>query len=260
MRKYTDKCLLCQINEASQRNSHIIPKFMGDGLFYGTKPRHTILWSKGGKKEKVQDIIKDNYLFCSDCEKSLSVLETYCSLRLERFNNIRYFKNFNRFKYGNFEYVEFKEIDIKVFNLFIYSIVWRVSACKNLAFLNFNLLPCEEERLRLLLIERIMPTQIELFDKLDTLKTLPDHSHVLIRPKKKLRPPTSMLSAASLNEYMHQLHLVDYFVIYLTDQNKLIDSLKRIDNNRIEGFVKVGLSDPQHWKDFNFSMIKEATK
>lgn len=258
IRKQTDLCLLCRTNEASQKNSHIIPKFMGAGLFYGTKPRHSILWSKGGKKEKVQDIIKDDYLFCSNCEKCFSVLETYCSLRFERFNNIRYFKNFSRFKYGDFEYAEFKEVNIKIYNLFIYSIVWRVSVSQNLAFLNFNLPQYEEERLRILLTERIMPTQTGLLENLDSFKTLPEHAHILIRPKKKLRPPTSMLSAASLNENMHQLHLVDYFVIYLTDRNKLIESLIRIDNNRVDGCVKVGLSDPQQWKDFNFGMVREA--
>ena len=96
MKYPTDKCLLCKENNSSQRNSHIIPKFFGQGIFSGTKPRHGISWSKDKGKKKVQDISKENYLFCPDCEKGFSVSEAYCAIRLERYNNIRYYNKFNR--------------------------------------------------------------------------------------------------------------------------------------------------------------------
>ncbi len=258
MRQSTDLCTLCKDKEASQKGSHIIPKFLGKGLFYGTNPRNSILWYKGGRREKVQDIIKEDFLFCPSCEKSLGVLEAYCSLRLDRLNEIRFFNDFTRFKNGDFEFVECKGINIRIFNLFIYSIVWRASSSNTFGFNGFKLALEEEEKLRLTLYEFIRPTQTDLIQGINKMVFLPEHCHVLIRPKKKLRPPSSMLSAASYNEWLHQLHLVDYLLIYLTKQDKLIDSFKRIDNNRIEGLVKIGLTNSSNWKNFNFTMIKES--
>lgn len=260
MRQPNDICLLCKESTASQKSSHIVPKFLGQGLFHGTKPRHSILWTKGENKKKVQDTIKEDYLFCLNCEKGLSVLETYCSLRLERYDNLRFYKNFRLIKYLGFEFIECKGIDIKVFNLFIYSIVWRVSVCNNFGFLKFKLTNDDEETLRILLKRHLTPSQNDLLNNLNTLENLPNHGHVIIRPKKKLRPPLSMLSAVSYDENIHQLHLVDYIVFYLTDRAKLVGSLKILDNNRLDGLVKIGLLDPIAWKDFNYDMIRESLR
>ena len=92
MRKPTDICLLCQEKNSTHRNSHLIPKYFAKGIFEGAKPRHGIAIDKTGKREKVQDIIKENYLFCPECEKGFSIFETYCSFRLERFNDLRHYK------------------------------------------------------------------------------------------------------------------------------------------------------------------------
>jgi len=258
MRRPTDLCLLCKDRQATQKNSHLIPKFFGQGLFYGTTPRHGISIEKTGKQRKIQDIIKEDYLLCPECEKGISIFESYSVLRLERFNNLRYFNQFSKFKIGNFEFFECKQIDIRLFNLFIYSVVWRVSASDNYAFLKFKLTDQNEEELRLTIKDFITSSQNQLLDKLDNLKTLPkSHSHVLIRPTKKLRPPRFMLSGATLNEWTHQLCLVDYLLIYLTDSGKLIEPLKQIDNNKNDGQPRIGLADPNGWEAINKDLLNK---
>ena len=147
---------------------------------------------------------------------------------------------------------------LRIFNLFIYSIVWRVSISNNYGFLGFKLSFSEEEKLRLMLKEYSSQSQKELFVKIDKIKSLPEHSHVIIRPIKKLRPPASMLSAASYNEIIHQIHLVDYVLIYQTNRDILTERFKEIDNNRFVGFVRVGITKKTNWEDFNRNMIKEA--
>lgn len=260
MRTPSDNCLLCEKNKATQQNSHLIPKYFGKGLFYGTKPRHSLSIDKTGKKEKVQDILKEDYLFCPECEKGLSIFESYCILRLDRFNDIRYFSKFKIFKRGEFEYFECNELDIRIFNLFIYSIVWRVSVSESYAFGGFNLPKMEEDKLKVILKEFINPNQAELIDKLDDLRTLPIHSHVIIRPNKKLRPPSAMLSAASREEWLHEMHLVDFIIFYITDREKLVDGFKEIDNNNLENQVRIGLTSPERWKTYNFELINKAIK
>jgi hypothetical protein len=64
-----------------------------------------------------------------------------------------------------------------------------------------------------------------------------------------------MLSAASRTEWLHELHLVDYIVLYLTDKDKLVDGLKEINNNNIESSVKVGLTTPERWKTYNYDIL-----
>ena len=260
MRSESDKCLLCRANSSTQKSSHIIPKFFGQGLFYGTSPKHSLLLTKEGKRQKVQDTLKEDYLFCSGCEKGLNILETYCSLRLGRYNDLRFSSQFQHYKIGDFEYFDCKEINIKVFNLLIYSIVWRISISENYGFLGFKLPISEEEKLRIILKETSSKSQEELFRKIDHMISLPEHRHVIIRPSKKLRPPSSMLSAASYNDIIHQVHLVDYVLFYFTTRTILTQRFELIDNNRIDGFVRIGLAKIDNWKNFNKTMINEAIK
>ena len=260
MRKSTDICLLCHERNSNKENSHLIPKFFGKGIFEGTKPRHGIQISKSGEISKSQDIIKEDFLFCTDCEKGFSIFETYCALRLGRFDNLRYYSQFKKCKRGEFKYFECNEVDIKVFNLFIYSIIWRISISNHYAFLNFNIPAKNEEELRKLIKEYIVTSQSALLDKVDDLTELPSHSHVIIRPKKKLRPPGSMLSAASLGDNIYLLHLVDYLVFYVTEKDKLIQDYKEIDNNNLDRKVRIGLTDPKLWREFNFNLINKFRK
>jgi len=260
MRQPTDKCLICNERNATKQNSHIIPKFFGKGIFFGTKPRYGLVLTKKVNTNKIQDIIKENYLFCPECEKGISVLETYCALRLDRFNDLRYYNSFNIFKRKEFEFFECKNIDKKIFNLFIYSIIWRVSISCHYLYSKFKLIESDEEKLRILLKIYLETTQEKLANKLVDLKELPSHSHVIIRPRKRLRPPSSMLSAASLNDSIHQLHLVDYLIIYITNPTKLVEVLKEIDNNNLENLVRVGLTDPKLWEKFNFDLINKILK
>lgn len=260
MRSASDICLLCEKNNSNQKNSHIIPKSFGNGLYYGINPRHSLAINKSGKKSKVQDIPKEDYLFCEKCEKGFSIFETYCILRLKRYDELRYASNFNRFQQGEFEYFKCKDLDIRIFNLFIYSIVWKLSVSESYAFGGFKLQKTEEDKLKVILKEFISLTQSELLDKLHKLKTLPPHSHVIVRPHKKLRPPRGMLSAASLVEWMHELHLVDFIIFYITDREKLVEEFKQIDNNNLENPVKVGLTTPERWEAYNLDLIRKAIK
>jgi hypothetical protein len=209
---------------------------------------------------KVQDIIKENYILCSDCEKGLSIFETYCAFRLERFNNIQYYKHYKRFKRGRFQYFECNNLDIRIFNLFIYSIVWRISISEHSAFQKFLLPVVEEEKLRKITKHNIAKTQNELIENLGNFSVLRDHSHVMIRPSKKLRPPNSMLSAASIDESIHQIYLVDYLIFYATDKEKLISNFSEINNNTIDRKVRIGLTDSKLWSEFNLGLLNNLWK
>lgn len=260
MRTPDDMCLLCEEKESIQKKSHIIPKFLGKGLYFDTSPKHGISFERTGRVSKIQEIEREDFILCPECEKGFSVLETYCALRLERYNEIRFADNFNHVKRGEFEFFECKNLDIKVFNLFIYTIVWRLSISQRFSFENFKLKQTDEIKIRDILKQYIKINESELFKGLASLKELPKHSHVIIRPNKKLRPPNAMLSAASRTDWLHELHLVDYIVFYLTDKDKLVDGFKEINNNNLEDLVKIGLVTPERWKSYNYDLINKIFK
>ena len=260
MRTSKDICLLCEERESTQQNSHLIPKFFGKGLFFDTKPRHSIAIEKTKKRQKVQDIPKEDYLICPNCEKGISIIENYCITRLNRYNSIRNFQKFEKFKWGKYEFFESKELDTRIFNLFIYSIVWRVSTSESFAFGGFKLPKIEEDKIRLILKEFIKPNQNELLNKINDLQVLPNHGHVIIRPNKLLRPPKSDLSAASMGGWLHEMHLVDYIIFYFTDTGKIIEGLKKLDNNNLKNRVRVGLTSTDSWKSYSYDMVKDAIK
>lgn len=260
MRNSTDLCQLCNERPSNKRNSHLIPKFFGKGIFDGANPRIGIQILENGNSSKVQDTIKEDYILCADCEKGFAIYETYCALRLDRFDNVRFKEKFKRFRKGEFQYFECFDLNIKIYNLLIYSIVWRLSISQHYAFERFKLTNEDEEQLRSILFRYTSNTQSELIDKLNSLKELPCHSHVMIRPINKIRPAKSMLSAASIDDSIHQLHLVDYLVFYVTNRHKLVTLFKEIDNNTIERNVKVGLTEPSLWSEFYCVLMNKMWK
>ena len=145
--------------------------------------------------------------------------------------------------------------------MFIYSIVWRASVCNDYGFLPFKLSSSDEEQLRIVLKTFLAPTQAALCNKLVNLNELPHHSHVILRPKKKLRPPQAGLSAvSSIDKSIHLLYLVDYIIMYYPDPAIVIEQLKEIDNNNLENLVKVGLGDPEIWKGTNLDFMNNFLK
>lgn len=251
-------CQLCREKVASQKNSHIIPKFLGKKLFAGTKPRFSWLMSSDGTLKKVQDTPKEDHLICQNCEKGLNIYETHCSNQLSKYDDLSYRtnNNFVNIKIGEMDCFYPRNLDILIFNLFIYSIVWRVSVSKSDVFKNFKLSDENEEILRTLLSKYSSFSQNELMVKLKSLNQLPSHCHFIMRPIKKLKTPNSGLYLKKIDENFYHLGLVDYSLYYYTDKLAVFPGFESLDNNRLEGFVIIGLLPEEVWRDSNYTIIK----
>ena len=76
MRTPDDICLLCEINNATKENSHIIPKFIGKSIFgvNAVKRAYILDTNKGHlPADFTQDSVKENYLCCPNCELYFSI-------------------------------------------------------------------------------------------------------------------------------------------------------------------------------------------
>ncbi len=124
-----EKCKLCEINLADKKNSHTIPKFFGktmlrqnDNKFSGYKISLTHE-STNLSPKKIQDIHKEDYIFCSTCESNLSKIETTFSNQI--YNKLKHLKR--ELSDGEFA---FSKIPINHFldiKLLVYSVIWRAN-------------------------------------------------------------------------------------------------------------------------------------
>jgi hypothetical protein len=171
MRTKDDLCLLCENSNANKPNSHIIPKFIGKKMLGGKGIRKGILVEldegKFIKQKIVQDILKEDFLFCENCEASLSVIETEIAQRLKINKHLLVEDEQTiKKKLGALEYWELLNIDTRIFHLFIYSIVWRISISRNY-YNHFNLKEEDEVLLHGILKRYLFSTKKILIENLE---------------------------------------------------------------------------------------------
>ena len=254
MRTSNDICLLCQKNPADQKNSHIIPKFFNKGLFDGSKHPHAYL-IKEKYKRKVQDTIKEDHLFCSECEDKFNTLETYISLRLRKVGDNRYLNDFRILKIENFKYYESLTIRSEIFQLFWYSVVWRGSISNSLS--SFKLDVDDENELRKILIQNIQIKQSDFIDHLDSSTLHLKYPFVLIRPQKFLRPPQSLMAASNVSNCEYWVNLVDYLLIFYKSTASVDKFRAKIVNVNVES-PKIGIFPKRDWINFNRPLLEKA--
>ena len=135
LRIYMGKCKLCQINKADKKNSHTIPKFFGktmlrqdDDKFMGYVAAlingATVLSSK-----KIQDIHKEDFIFCSSCESDLGKLETFFSNQI--YNKLTTLKQETPIKADDWAFFKIPISSFLDIKLLIYSVIWRANLNPN---------------------------------------------------------------------------------------------------------------------------------
>lgn len=145
MRQSEDLCLLCGLNQASKRNSHILPKFLST-QFLITPDNKKIGYSissetaMNGKEFKIQDSPKEDYILCPDCESYFGIIERISSHIL---NNWEAKVQDGTYKINtikeDFQILEYSSQISKVIFLLAYSIFWRASISNHDLFANFKL-------------------------------------------------------------------------------------------------------------------------
>ena len=176
-------CKLCQRNEATQANSHIFPRFFKREYLKSKKGFFYYNISDQIVDRKVQDLPKEDYIFCPECESRFQTLEHFASLYL---NN-----SYNQLKKNEFPTLKShsdcqlaSNCEPKIFTLFIYSLMWRAHISTDDAFKDFKLPDNCVKDLRKT-IYQIVPSKIsELQDRLDLFK-VQRWNYIFIKPEKK---------------------------------------------------------------------------
>lgn len=118
------KCRLC-LKEKKLCDSHLIPEFVYRKMGYDEKHRIYIYKPEEtfGDEFYINKGIRE-YLLCRECELQLSKYENYVAKKINYiYNGIKLLKNFN---YSQYRF-HIKNINYKIFKLFLLSILWRAS-------------------------------------------------------------------------------------------------------------------------------------
>jgi hypothetical protein len=172
-------CLLCQINKADATGSHFAPAWIieptvgkrdSEEAYSIDAEAHEIDVHYGRENKKAKEgVISKNphvrdFIFCSQCEKKLGLIESEIAPFLKE--KIYYDKYKSQFKFedlggGNVK-LSTTKFSAAVFHAFIYSVIWRICLQQRLETNTSSTSPAIEERLRYFLIDKLSKSIKEL--------------------------------------------------------------------------------------------------
>ncbi len=224
-------CNLCQQNEATQANSHIFPRFFkkdylktNKGFFYYDIPGQKV-------DRKVQDLPKEDYIYCPECESRFQTLEHFASLYLGN--------SYNRLKENDFPISQkhsdcqlAPNCDPKIFTLFIYSLIWRAHISTDNAFNDFIIPNNCERDLRKTIYEIATPKISDLQSRLPMLKHQ-KWNYIFIKPEKK----DGIFHVINYNDSISLkglafVHTFEYAIIFILNRKAAPDKFKDYINNK----------------------------
>ncbi|MBE98884.1 MAG: hypothetical protein CMP77_02760 [Flavobacterium sp.] len=249
-----NKCRICQINNADKKNSHIIPKFLSRDLFNSPLGNFAIQIDNNGNNRKIQSTAKQDYIFCTNCEHRLEILETNVSRIFKKLRQYDNFKNDFTLKYKVTQaYLEL-ETNPNIFKLFIYSLIYRCSISNNIANKNFKLPDDIESKIRILLHKDLPYTShclANIFNDIEYSK----YDFCLIKPERKNLGYSGMYCTFQYNPGGYIIVVNDFILFFHIDES--LDRTLKIYSNKCSNKIIITLSDDQRWFLLNKLIIEK---
>jgi hypothetical protein len=156
------KCRLC-LQEKKLINAHIIPKFIYKGMKNDKNRFSTNYYDlKRIKSRNIETAEFDKNILCEKCDNEIlgSIYEKYAEfVMFDEKANIKSSKTHKAKNGDNFSILY--GIDYKKMKLFLLSLLWRASITSRPFFKEVNLGSKHEERIREMLIDGIIPEELE---------------------------------------------------------------------------------------------------
>lgn len=254
---------MCDTNQATKENSHIIPKFIGKSIFgdQGIKRAYLVDTNKGHEPaDFTQDSIKENYLLCPNCESYFSNIETYIAERFHK--RLRTAKLTDQFPlYENKGGVTWKiclQVNPVIFRLFIYSILWRCSISESSIHQKFKLNPKEEVFLKNDLKKFIASSYKEFIGKIEArLESTITFPFVIYTSQSFHNEPMNTIFTSPYNKNPYVLHLNEYIVLFSFETKTLLDNYDFLVNND-HSHIKLGFFSEEFWLSENKRFFDET--
>ncbi|RMB60488.1 hypothetical protein EAX61_06610 [Dokdonia sinensis] len=229
---------------------------MGKDLFKNVKPRHSLQVDRSGKAVKVQDIPKQDFLFCSVCEKRIEILETYFARKLIAINDYRNRKEkFEEIEIGPNKILVCLDLNPLMFKLFYFSMIWRLSITANSIFKNFKLPKKIELEIGSFLDVNLKPTHKELLKNLSVIQSFPSYHLMAYKRKDGPKKFAGILTAFQMSKDHFGVFTSDIILFFHLNENK-IDTISRLISNKENKLVKFILADSEQWRNVSLSIVQ----
>lgn len=243
MRSQNSQCLLCEKNRSDKKNSHIIPKFLTKSLFGSGNKRegHKYVGNKIYKRV-FQDSPKENYIFCSICEDYFSYLERRSSqFFLTWFESNVTEQDLKNVLINGALFKYYLPIDVKIFHLFFYSLVFRVAISNSELFRSFRIPLCDLELLRSEILKFHSVTESQLDKNLTKYDFTLSANYAIFRCINLPEETMGSITAVSF-EYVHLIHLNNYMLHLDLGNGKPKDILFQTDE-----LAKIAICSFEYW-------------
>lgn len=148
------KCKLCKVKEADQTGSHITSAFLLSSQIGKRGEEKAFLITTNPEQDYSKNQgdtgIKEDFIFCRDCEKRLGFIESiYATEITQKIEKKQFENNFYRTNLdNNFYILDCKRIHPIAFQLLIQSNIWRASVSEQTLYKDFSLSADLQERIR----------------------------------------------------------------------------------------------------------------
>jgi hypothetical protein len=252
-----DRCLLCQTENSTKKNSHIVPKFITKSILGTDVQKKGYIWDTGGKRKKptvCQDTSKEDYILCPSCEKYFEILETYVSKYLHtRIQDEKYNDNFSFFTTpGNIDYAKCLKSNSLVVKLFFLSIYWRCSITTKIPFTDFQI--NEEEQLRISLLRHKTQDIKELLIEIED-KKINDFSLVVIRSTNQNDQTNNFMYAQVSEDNTYGLVFNEYITFFAIEETPITRKMISFANKNGNQFLVI-LGSGEFWLTFKNMIIE----
>jgi len=164
IRTSEDICLLCKINKSDKRGSHYTPagitkRVIGERdkeelhTICSHEAETSIYYGRSNLSNKDPEIKKpphvDDYIFCTECEKRLGIIESECNNPLILLSEalVQGTLTISKTKNGN-KYYSFERPNRNIIIVYFYSIIWRQCLQQQLEFSSVFISKGFQEKLR----------------------------------------------------------------------------------------------------------------
>ena len=168
-----------------------------------------------------QDLPKEDYLFCQNCEKRLQTIESKISIHLKNSYNILKRREYPIFHIFDNEHQYLEKCDSKIFTLFVYSLIWRAHISSLPLFKDFVLPESWARNLRTTLNEYLPDKISDLENRVESFDNQ-RFPFVFIKPKNKRK----FYHAITYNEKIGEnkvamISIWEYGIMFFSSKSKV---------------------------------------
>lgn len=208
-----------------------------------------------------QDSPKEDFILCDECEAYFCYLETYINERIHRrLWDVRKAIDFT--DAANEQGVRWKICNAanpKIFQLFIFSLIWRVSISSTNLFSKLRLEECDEEGIRNSLLAYKSTSYKNLMEKIESNDVLYDLYFVLITAQTNSDPTRNAITHNGGNKKPYTFLLNEYLLFFsfsLDDIKEFQDLINVVPSN---DSVKINFITEIEWGGFITTLFQRVT-